>query len=204
LGLCIDITLAYCKLLEVYNRSFRALAEVRGQDPLGLFHAFRSWFLAREGLESFYGLHDNTIWDGFRDYFDTQPEAVGDASLQAVLTFDQLLHGIATAPPLDADPPARRGTRFRLRPAARLITTPRSVITELSPGEEDAPGRYVVFATRDRIHTLELPELLYEALETLEELAELHDDSAANIGLYDTLRCAVAPLERFQLFEDLQ
>jgi radical SAM superfamily enzyme YgiQ (UPF0313 family) len=199
LALCIDITIAYCKLLEVYNRSFRALTEARQIGHLDLFCEFREWHLRVHACDSFYGLADSEVWDRFHEFFKSHISGRNAQYLRDVLAFDVMLQTISTAPPLDAGCTERKGSRFRLRSAARLITTPKSVIAGVPPSALEEVGRYLVFATRDRIHTMELPGPMYEALEVLAEMAELD----AKPELYDTLRRAVGSLEQFQVFEDI-
>jgi radical SAM superfamily enzyme YgiQ (UPF0313 family) len=200
LDLCIDVSLAFCKLLEVYCYTFVGLADFLDVTLLELFRRFADELAAsattRRGLT---GLKDYEIWDGFRAFVSRALRGrIAPVRLREAMRFEELVHAITVVAPVPLHDPVERGAgeSFRLHPAARLFRS------EAGPPwlEEDGGGgeqAHLVFMGPDRLELVRVDQGLADALELLAELEEAGGEGRH----YDALARVLEPLFPLGLLE---
>lgn len=201
-SICVDITLAYCKLLEVYNRSFRALARFLDINYYHLFREYRDYYRLAAGVDGFYGVRDSQIWAGFLEFFHSRvgSEHNYNRRLFDIIRLESVINAIATELPVDADTISRSSpsAKFRLKPAARVVMISPSLVDEECSLDESEVTPHIVFATRDRINFLEITKNVFNVLSLLNDA----QDSSSE-ALFTKLRAALNPLDTYKLLENV-
>lgn len=206
LDLRADVCQAYTRLLEVYARTFDALALASG-GHLDLFQEFRREALAGGlGDRGLRHLPKTELWDGFARFARRrigEPDA--PEPLMEALRFEQLLGQISRLSPVretgtTLKPRQRVGGPIRLHPAARLFRT-RCPAPWMGWGEAGAAGGelcLLVYATPERLACVQLLPELADAIEFLEKLNE---DGEAGPAIYSRLARLLAPVIPLGVFE---
>ncbi|MFC3695578.1 B12-binding domain-containing radical SAM protein [Chenggangzhangella methanolivorans] len=155
LDLCIDISLTYCKLLEIYQRSFGRLAELAGLTHLGLFRAWRDGWLTVCRAGNLAGQRDHDIWNAFERFIEDfgREELQSDGPLGEAYRFEKVLRLVSEGPPIQSGAGTTvKPARLQLADGARLFES-RETIEGFSPAQAA-----LIFATPDRLHVLPLGE----------------------------------------------
>lgn len=193
LGLCVDVSLGYCKLLEVYGWSYAGLVERLGTGYLDLFIRFRDHLVEqrRTGRPGLVGIRDAEIWDGFVGFADEiLRECDAPTQLWDTFHFERLVHEISVAPPVAPPAEAQPPGPFRLHDAARLFRSTSGLPWEA--GRADAgPQAFLLFMSRDRLKIVRLDENLAKAFELL---GRLDGWSGAREHHFQRLAQVLAPL----------
>ena len=210
LDICIDISLAYCKLLEVYCYTFVGLAEHMGLSLLEFFRLFRDQMSAeRPGKRGLNGIKDSEIWNGFKQFAERMmAEKDAPPPLRERFRFEQMVDDIAVSPPIATDSVIPESSLpisapFRLRQAARLFKTDCATSWIAERLEADATGEqsFLLFMTSDRLEIVQLQPILGEALEYLDQLNQIGNIEP---GHYKSLFKILHPLNSLSVLEFVQ
>ncbi|HEX7239134.1 MAG TPA: radical SAM protein [Longimicrobiaceae bacterium] len=207
LDLCVDVTLAYCKLLEVYCYTFESVCRSRSTTHLDLFREWRDATLVLRGRDSLVGIKDHEIWTSFGEFVAALIAAGEvDAHVSDVFRYERDVHALAVADPVPDRPasvPIASGTPFRLRSAARLMRASTPLPWEPAAGAQPGTaGRrsYLVYMTPDRLRHVKLSEDLADVLDLLEEI----NREAPSADLYSAVGGLLGPLTELNVFEELR
>lgn len=200
LALCVDVSLGYCKLLEVYGRTYGGLAEHLGLSYLGLFTRFREHLVARRNSPrpGLVGIRDAELWQGFVTFTeDTMRTDPVPESLLEVFRFERLVHEISVAPPVGPGTAKQLDGPFRLHPAARLFHSTGGLPWLKEPAED--PGRtHLLFMSRDRLKIVRVGDNLAQALTLLDHLNGRPDAQAQH---FRRLAQVLAPIHDLGVLE---
>ncbi|MDU0309433.1 B12-binding domain-containing radical SAM protein [Rhizobium sp. 10PS4] len=159
--LCVDVSTTYCKLLEIYRRTFGRLRELRGLSYLAMFSEWRTYSMKAKHVSVLGGLKDFEIWNLFEQYLrDECGSALSrDQALAEFFNFEHLLRQVSESPPIKASQAisATEG-RIALADGAKLYRADCEI--EGFPDSRNA----LIVATQDRLHLLALTEEQAEAI----------------------------------------
>jgi radical SAM superfamily enzyme YgiQ (UPF0313 family) len=199
LDLCVDISLGYCKLLEVYGWTYKALAEHLGTGYVELFRRFRRHFEREHpGRRGLVGARDHELWDSFIAFVD---ESLSSGHmpehLRETIEFERIVNDLSVVRPVpeaEVIPPGP----FRLHSAARLFRTRSGLPWQ---NESQAAGAYLVMMGADRLKVVQLDTRLANGIDILNDATEA--------GLRDPiffrrLSEALKPLHRFGVLEPIE
>lgn len=163
LQLCVDISLTYCKLLEIYRRTFGRLTALRKQTHLDVFVAWRTHWLTEIHASSLVGSRDYDIWSAFERFVEREcrAELDHDGAFRAGYYFEKVLRAVSESPPV-VPHPSRLPETFSLQLAdgARFFQSNEQI-------EGFSPAKMaVLFASPDRLHVLPLSESQRELIDT--------------------------------------
>ncbi|MCP2250111.1 B12-binding domain-containing radical SAM protein [Lentzea aerocolonigenes] len=198
LDLCVDVSLGYCKLLEVYGWTYVALAEHLRCGYLDLFRRFVDDISAAAGSRrGLVGLRDHELWEGFASFATRLLGDEAPARLRDTFEFETVVHEISVLPPVphDSGAPMPVGA-FSLHPAARVFRST-SGVPWSEEGGDHAPA-HLVFMGPDRLKVVPLSPGHLNALDLLEELSTWPDAAEAHFA---RLARVLAPLAALGVFE---
>ncbi|MFE6871409.1 B12-binding domain-containing radical SAM protein [Kitasatospora sp. NPDC057692] len=201
LDICVDISLGYCKLLEVYGWTYIALAEHLDVSLLELFRRYRDRAAEQRGpggRRGLVGLKDHEIWDAFAR-FTAGVLASGDAPvlLRETFRFESLVQEISVLAPVPDDGPKEAPAgRFRLRRAARLFRS--SIGLPWADPDTEGPRDHLVFMGPDRLKVVAVDSGRARALEILERAGGLEE---ADEALFANLAALLRPVAELGVFE---
>jgi len=197
LDLCIDVSLAYCKLLEVYCHTFGRLVTLTGATHLELFQTFRADLLAARQRPNLAGVKDFEIWQVFERFVAARAEIDADHLLAEIFRYECLVQELSTNPPLQAATDTRHAgadEAFRLHEGARVFRTDVAMPWLGAHDHDAADGTAILmYMTADRLHSIVLDPILAEALDVLDQVSALDDVDRA---LYARLFHLLEPLDR--------
>ncbi|MDE4561852.1 B12-binding domain-containing radical SAM protein [Sinorhizobium meliloti SM11] len=153
--LCVDVSTTYCKLLEIYRRTFGRLRELRGSSYLAMFSEWRQFSLKAKQACVLGGLKDFEIWDLFELYVRHECGSAlsSDPALSEFFHFEHLLREVTESPPVHARKTSGPATGpLALADGAKLYRADGAI-----EGFPDS-GNALIVATPDRLHLLELTE----------------------------------------------
>jgi radical SAM superfamily enzyme YgiQ (UPF0313 family) len=152
IDLCIDVSLVYCKLMEIYQRTFGALLELTTESHLQLFTRWRSFWLAELNVKNLAGVRDYEIWSCFERFVEMQCER-GDVphALLETYRFEKCLRAVSEDTPV-LPPSAEVELPFFVAPQCHLFET--DVIIDGVPQQMADLQRFLIFASRDRLHVI--------------------------------------------------
>lgn len=180
IDLCIDVSLAFCKLLEVYCHTFDCIQADFALDHLTLFQAWRSELLRkRGGGKTLAGIRDFELWDSFSVFAQHWANSTSaSVNLKDAYRYESIVHELSVLPPVvppDYTSMPIRGVILRLHPNCRLLS---GHMPFLHPRSGPDVASYLIFMSRDRLHAVEVPKPIADALTMLSE-----DDSDSNSSL---------------------
>lgn len=198
IGLCIDVSLAYCKLLEVYCHTVDRLLAIAPVDHLSLFQRWRRYMHERRDRGTLEGIKDYEIWEGFEGFFREQiAQEEQDEVLHEVFRFETLVHQVSVSPVAPVDQAAKRcDTALSLAPSARTFR-PRTAMEWLPRSGATGAGAVLLFMSQDRLHVIELTPEIGELVDLLEQ-PDL--PTPARIRVSTALRRHAAPLLKIGAF----
>ncbi len=170
LDCCVDISLGYCKLLEVYGWTYAALTEHLKISYLDLFIRFRDYLVRRRksGRPGLVGIRDRDLWDGFAHFVETVlRQGTVPARLSETFHFETLVHEISLADPVLPETGGQLTGPFRLHEAARLFRSTMGTPWEDSPAGGERT--YLLYMGPDRLKVVPLDENLAKALDLLQQ-----------------------------------
>ncbi len=210
LDICIDVSLAYCKLLEVYCYTFERLVARVGFTHLELFRQYRDFSATLRGESTLIGIKDSEIWASFNRFATEQVGMLdNDEDLLELLRYETVVQELALSVPVPTEVDNYLSWRcqakpYRLRSAARVFRTSHPVpwnhFDEIWPKEKENERCFVIFMTRDRLKHMEVGKRLADALDILANLADL---GTAGEAYYQKLVPVLDPLAQLGLFESI-
>jgi hypothetical protein len=182
IDICIDVSLVYCKLMEIYQRTFGALLALTGESHLELFVRWRQFWLIERNSNNLAGSKDYEIWTAFQNFVELQfSNGHPPLELAETFRFERCLREVSEGAPVE-----RRNAPtqfpFMLSPRCRLFETS-SPIDGWECTDEDT-RRCLIFASQDRLHVLPIDNDTAELLDFAcdAELAKhLSDNASAQI-----------------------
>jgi radical SAM superfamily enzyme YgiQ (UPF0313 family) len=201
LNLCIDISLAYCKLLEVYCHTFTGLTRTLGLRHLDLFQDFRKFLCGKRKRSNLVGVRDFELWDSFKSYAEDHVKMVHQEELLETFTYERLVHEVSISSPVVPTTTTESGA-FRLHSSARLFKSRAATGPWDAWAKRECADResvFLIYQGPDRLFSIRLDDITVEALELLADL----NASDASDREYSALRCILAHLCRFGLLVPL-
>lgn len=171
LDCCVDISLGYCKLLEVYGWTYAALVEHLRTSYLDLFIRFRDYLVRRResGRPGLVGIRDRELWEGFAAFIEAfLRDGTAPARLGETFRFETLVHEVSVVDPVLPEMAGQPDGPFRLHEAARLFRS--TMGTPWEDGPVEGEQAYLLFMGRDRLKVVPLDENLAKALDLLQRL----------------------------------
>lgn len=195
--LCIDVSLAFCKLLEVYNYSFESLRKYLNLSHLELFSQYRRFVLSKLCAKNMYGLKDADFWRFFQKFVhELRKTHQLPQHTSELLRYEILINDIAVASPVSGDRAQIGMQPFRLAEAAQVFT-PKVDLPEI---EAICGAPMLLYMTSHRLKLLSLPAHLSEALSILHELNSKQDEDEDERH-FKKLSAILTPLNPYGVFE---
>lgn len=207
LDIRIDVSLAFCKLLETYCHTFCGLANYLKISLLDLFRQFCGDLRSLRPGQLLRNIKDSEIWDVFSSFAArVLHESNAPELLNEMFRFERMLHDIAVSPPVPSTNAACQDSLelgpFRLRRAARAFHTEFDlpwISRERSESGEPRPfSSFLVFMTADRLQIAVLEPAMADALDILKSLNGSED---VPVSQYSRILQILAPLRAFDVFE---
>lgn len=162
IDLCIDVSLIYCKLMEVYQRTFGVLLNVLGLSHLQLFARWRAFWVAELNAVNLAGAKDHDIWSSFESFVhQLYRDRDMPHALRENFRFERCLREVSEDRPVG---PAAAEAKLPLAVAPQCHVFETDVPIEGLPLQQHGKATALIFATPDRLHIYPLPREQHELL----------------------------------------
>ncbi len=202
--LCVDVAVAYCRLLEVYAHTYDALVEASRVTHLELFMRFREHTTSVRNEEGLLGLADHQIWDYFRSFSETY---ISTRSLGSCVTemfrYEMIVHDLAITEPVVAEGlPGwwKSGKKFQLRTGVGKYDTSGELPWEQLEltGRQPNLRKFLLYMGNDSLKRVELTKVQHDALCLMDSALDIEFGAGR---YFDRLADVLKPLAMLGIFE---